>query len=71
MLSHQEVELFGSIKRISWCNHVGRQVSLGMGCEVSKAHATPSQALDPDVVLSYSSRATNATMLPDMMIDSQ
>ena len=57
MLSHQGVALFEKIKRIRRCGLVGGSVSLGVGFEISKAHAKPrvSLLMDLSVALSYSS----------------
>jgi hypothetical protein len=73
MLSHQRVALFEKIRRIRRHSLVGGNVSLGVGFEVSKAHAKPrvSLPLDENVALNYFSStmsAKPAAMLPTMMI---
>jgi hypothetical protein len=72
MLSCQQVALFERLRWIRRCGLVGRNVSLGMGFELSKAHAKPRVSLsvmDQKVALSYCpSACLQAAMLPATMI---
>jgi len=71
MFSHKEVERFGGIRRITRCGLVGGSMSVGVGSEVSKAHARPSLSLsayDQDIALDYFSSTLPAAVFPTMRI---
>lgn len=73
MFSHRKVALCERIKEM--CGLVGGTVSLGVGLEVSKAHAQPGGCLSPvadwNVALSFCSWAIPADMFPTLMITDQ